>query len=165
MIMVCVIAALGFLFLYRSLGDIGKIFFSAFLPTTGKKKVSRPQRVRTLAKSVNDTPTPWGWDSKATKANKATRSRPKAPYNGKPVGRTVNHDTTHVHGEAAGGIGGTLNHQAHDAKPERIVNPDVGWPYREEKVRLADKNDKVARKSAPKPKPTDLSKASKPWGW
>jgi len=156
----CVIVAVGFLFLYRSLDSIGKSVFQAFLPTAGKKKVrAKSPRARTLATSVNETPTPWGWAGTST-AGRAARARPTALQPGQPAAWPGNHGGANAHG---GGNGNFADGRDDASKPASIVNPNVGWPYREEKFELEGRNRKAARKTTPKP--TDLSKTEKPWGW
>lgn len=158
---ICVIIAVGFLFLYRSLEDVGKVIYRAFLPT-GKAKRAPPPRQKNLTTTVNDTPTPWGWYSKAA-AGKAARAQQATPSARTPWGWPGKHHGTREKGRGKDTNGGSSDGQANVPKPERIVNPNVGWPYREEKSELAGKEHKVAREVTPKP--TDLSKTSKPWGW
>jgi len=160
----CVIIAVGFLFLYRSLSDIGKIVYSAFLPKgsrTPKPKV-KPLPERNLATTVNDTPTPWGWSERKATVKPARPVMTATPAK-TPWGWPGNHHAMREHGGINGAHNGSPEHRDHATKPGSIVSPDVGWPYREEKFEFGGKNYKVVRKTTPKP--TDLSKTSKPWGW
>jgi len=157
----CVIIAVGFLFLYRSLGDIGKVVYQAFLPSKNARHATPPKQ-KNLATTVNDTPTPWGWYGKA-KAGKAARTQQATPSARTPWGWPGNHRGMHENVGDKGLNGGAINGHESVPKSEHIVNPDVGWPYREEKFKFAGKDYKVVRKATPKP--TDLRKTSKPWGW
>lgn len=53
---------------------------------------------------------------------------------------------------------------APSADPASIRSQNVGWPYREEKMRTGGKDYKTTRK-VPRVKKTNLKTLSKPWGW
>jgi hypothetical protein len=53
---------------------------------------------------------------------------------------------------------------APSADPASIRSQNVGWPYREEKMRTGGKVYKTTRK-VPTVKKTDLKTLNKPWGW
>jgi len=159
----CVVVSLGFLFLYRSLAELGRIIYHAFLPT-GRDNRTPPaeEHARNVTSTANETPAPWGWYGR-TAARKAARKRPATPGPRTPWGWPGSKRAVREHVGVHGIADGFLNRLDKVSKPERIVSPDVGWPYREEKFEFAGKDYKVLRKAAPKP--TDLKKTGKPWGW
>ena len=151
----CVVTAVVFLYLYHALVDVGQAVYRAFLPSAKKKFVSRPVR-QSLATTINDTPTPWGWHDNVS-PEAAARTRSVAPAGPVPWGwRGGNYEST-GHGVSAGEAGA-----AHTAASEK-GSRSVGWPYREEKSELAGKSYKVSRRVTLKR--TNLASTGKPWGW
>lgn len=156
----CIIVAGGFVYLFRALENVGNDVHQVSVQSIRTRERKRPKE-RKLATTVNNTPTPWGWNG-AEKSNNVVQLRPAAPNVKAPWGWQGNHQPVKAHG-VHGGVNGSSARR--DAAPghAKIVSPTVGWPYREEKFEFAGKSYKVARRAAPKP--TDLSKTSKPWGW
>jgi len=161
---VCVILAVAFVYVFRALEHVSRHdTHQVSVQSIRTRHANRPKE-RRLATTINDTPTPWGWDS-ATKPDQAAPIHPAAPSVNvqAPWGWRGNHNGVQANAGGKGGGGSFPNHYDHVAKPSKIVSPTVGWPYREEKFEFAGKSYKVARRMTPKP--TDLSKTSKPWGW
>jgi hypothetical protein len=162
----CVIIALVILYLYNSVAGVGKLIHRTLLPIS-KNNLTAHLEDKKLATTINDTPTPWGWESHSTPENVA-QTHPAAPSGQRPWGWPGNHHATYDHRSTNGtgnasGSGIFHAHNGSASTPEATESPTVGWPYREEKFEFAGKAYKVTRKA--KLKRTDLSTTSKPWGW
>ncbi len=132
-----VVSAIG-LWLYRSVGDVAKAAYIAFLPSSrntrharrggARNKNAQAQHV-SLNCNLSTTGTPWGWSNdqgpRRAIPEKSFVSTPEAAGNGE--------------------------------------KPVVGWPYREEQFAIADRENKVTRKR--KIRKTNIGGKSKPWGW
>jgi hypothetical protein len=157
----CVIIAVAFLYVFRALENVTEDVYQVSVQSIRTRHKERP-RERTLATTVNDTPTPWGWNG-VEKPDQVTRTRPAAPNVKAPWGWQGNQQPIHTHGVPKSVDGGSRNPHDKPSSQANTVSPTVGWPYREEKFDFAGKRYRVARRSVPKP--TDLSKTDKPWGW
>lgn len=158
---ICVIIAAAFVYLFRALENVGNDVHQVSVQSIRTRERKRPIE-RKLATTVNNTPTPWGWKG-AAKPDNVVPLHPVAPNVKAPWGWQGNHRPIHAHGSHRGVNGSSVNGHGDASSQAKTVSPTVGWPYREEKFELAGKSYKVARRMAPKP--TDLSKTSKPWGW
>jgi hypothetical protein len=86
LLIACVIIALVILYLYNSLVEVGRTIYRAFLPSAKTNFTTQPQD-KNLATTINDTPTPWGWDSQAySVTRKAKPKRANLKTTGKPWG-------------------------------------------------------------------------------
>jgi len=158
---VCVIIAVAFLYVFRALENVGEDVYQVSVQSIRTRYKDRPKE-RKLSTTVNNTKTPWGWNG-AVKTDHAARTPPVVPNVKAPWGWQGNHQPIHAHGARKGVNGHFVNQTDNASRQAKIVSPTVGWPYREEKFDFAGKSYKVARRVAPKP--TDLSKTDKPWGW
>ena len=157
----CVIIAVAFLYVFRALENVTEDVYQVSVQSIRTRHKKRP-RERTLAATVNDTQTPWGWNG-MEKPDQVTRTRPAASNVKAPWGWQGNRQPTQALGGNKGVNGSSINRHEIPSSQSKMVSPTVGWPYREEKFELAGKHYRVSRSSAPKP--TDLSKTDKPWGW
>lgn len=146
-----VIAALVILWVYNAVIEAGKVVYRAILPSSKRKATEHLDKEQRLATTINDTPTPWGWESGATPAREA-HTHPALPSKQIPWGWQGNKSKTREHGSSNAKI-----------RSRETKTPSVGWPYREEKLELGGKTYKVSRKV--RPKRTNLATTGKPWGW
>ena len=158
-----VIVALVILWLYNSIVEAGKVVYRAFLPSSKTSTTSHLDN-QTVAPTVNDTPTPWGWKVGSKPATLA-RAHPARPVENAPWGWPGNPNEIRDHGPGGDGTGldsylSKLEARRNDRKAKRAP---VGWPHREEMFEFAGKAYKVTRRVAPRK--TNLKTASKPWGW
>jgi len=158
---VCVVIAVAFLYVFRALENVSEDVYQVSVQSIRTRHKDRPKE-RKLATTVNKTQTPWGWNG-TEKPDTAARKLPAAPNVKAPWGWQGNQQPIKAHGVHSGVNGGTADRSNNAASHAKIVSPDVGWPYRQEKFDFAGRNYKVTHRLAPKP--TDLSKTSKPWGW
>jgi len=158
---VCVIIAVAFLYVFRALENVTEDVYQVSVQSIRTRHKDRPKEIQ-LATTVNNTQTPWGWNG-AEKPDHAARTHPVPPNVKAPWGWHGNHQPIHAHGARKAFNGQSVNQTGDASRQAKIVSPTVGWPYREEKFDFAGKRYKVARRAAPKP--TDLSKTDKPWGW
>ena len=162
-----VIAALIILYIYNALADIGKAVYRAFLPSS-KDNLSSHIDDTPYHATINDTPTPWGWDGQAEPAS-PVRAVPASPNDDAPWGWKGNDHEIREHGprsavrNATSGLDAFLNKAASERASKAGRQATVGWPYREEKFEFAGKAYKVTRKATPRK--TNLETAGKPWGW
>jgi hypothetical protein len=156
-----VIVAFVLLYLYRSLWEVASTIYKVFLPSA---KTNHPRQAEdeNLATSINRTPTPWGWDGRATSEN-ANRPQAARQSGQTPWGWPGN---DHEIRERSPG-NRLLNslHSLHDdvSATGADRNPTVGWPYREEEFEFAGKTYKITRKATPER--SNLKTTGKPWGW
>jgi hypothetical protein len=160
LIVASVIVALVILWLYNAIADAGKVVYRAMLPSSKSNATKQPLRQR-LATTINDTPTPWGWKSGATPANEA-QTHPARPSKQAPWGWPGNDNEIREHGAAAA-YNAHLDGANAQLRSKETEKPNVGWPYREEKLEMAGKTYKVSRKV--RPKRANLATTGKPWGW
>lgn len=158
-----VIVALVIIWLYNSIVEAGKVVYHAFLPSSKTNTTSHLDN-KTVAPTVNDTPTPWGWRAGSKPATEA-RAHPARPAENAPWGWRGNANKIRDRGPNGHGTGldsylQKLDTRRKDRKEKRAR---VGWPYREEMFEFAGKAYKVTRRMTPKK--TNLQTASKPWGW
>lgn len=157
-----IIAALVVLYLFNLLISAGRAVQKSWLPSS-KGNITRHVggvRYGTAA----DTSTPWGWKGHATPSGTA-RTHPAKPAAKTPWGwqgggssvREIKHNPKEANGLDAFIEKGAQNKSAHGR------NPDVGWPYREEKKEAAGRAYKVTRKTTARSSNTGAVKA--PWGW
>jgi len=158
---VCVIIAIAFVYVFRALEHVSEDVYQVSVQSIRTRHKDRPKE-RRLATTVNQTQTPWGWNG-AEKPDRAARTPPVTTNVKAPWGWQGNHQPIQAHGVRKGFNGHSVIQPDKASSQAKIVSPTVGWPYREEKFDFAGKSYKVARRAAPKP--TDLSKAGKPWGW
>lgn len=162
-----VITALIVLYLYNALMDVGKAVYKAMLPSS-KDNLSRHIDDTPYHATINDTPTPWGWDANAGRGNPA-KAVPASPNDDTPWGWKGNDNEIREHGakgtvrNAALGLEAFLNKTTSEPSSRASKPSAVGWPYREEKSEFAGKAYKVKRKVAPRR--TNLKTTSTPWGW
>jgi hypothetical protein len=167
-----VVAAIIILYVYNAIVDVGKQVYRSFLPSSKRKfknkatnHVSEPRYTST----INDTPTPWGWQSHATPANTArTHPAPASSVDNTPWGWKAKNQGVHERGakngnENSSGLDGYLKKTSYGSEPAATPKPTVGWPYREEKSEMAGKAYKVKR--ATTFRRTNLKETSTPWGW
>lgn len=162
-----VIVALIILYLYNALMEVGKAVYRAILPSSKDNLTKHIDETR-YNSTINDTPTPWGWQPHATPAS-AAKTVPAMPSDNTPWGWKGNDNEIREHGpksatkkvtrDAASGLDAFIKKNVN----ERGTKSAVGWPYREEKFEFAGKSYKVSRKATPKR--TNLSTTGKPWGW
>lgn len=157
----CVIIAVAFLYVFRALEHVTEDVYQVSVQSIRTRHRNRPKE-RNLAPTVNDTPTPWGWNG-AEKPGHLVQAHPAAPNVKAPWGWKGNHQPIHAHGVLKGVNGSSVTRHDNAPGQAKIVSPAIGWPYREEKFEFGGKSYKVARRAAPKP--PDLSKTDKPWGW
>jgi len=134
---VCVIIAVAFVYVFRALEHVSHHDASQVIVQSIRTRHEKRPKERKLATTINDTPTPWGWNGK----------------------RHMNRE----HDGGRGDMGSFLNPHDQHANPANIASPTVGWPYRAEKFEFSGKSYKVMRKETPSP--ADLGKTTKPWGW
>lgn len=158
---ICVVIAVAFLYVFRALENVTEDVYQVSVQSIRTRHKDRPKQ-RKLATTVNNTQTPWGWEG-TEKPAPVARTHPAAPNVKAPWGWQGNQQPIKAHGIHRGIDGSSVNRHDSASSQAKTVNPTVGWPYREEKFDLAGKGYKVVRRVAPKP--TDLSKTSKPWGW
>ncbi len=164
----CIIIALVILSLYNAVMSIGRKVYSAILPSS-KDRITDHLEGVTLNPTINDTPTPWGWQNHATPMNEA-KTHPALPEPTAPWGWPGNNKAIREHGPGGNdsdhtATGAAFSKGRIEAKPQsaKEQQPMVGWPYREEKFDFAGKEYTVKRKA--KQSKTNLSKTGKPWGW
>lgn len=153
------IVALVALWLYHALADIGKVVYRAILPSSKGNPADHLEPAAVLRTTINDTPTPWGWGDDA-KPSQAARTAKIAPSDSVPWGWPGNNNKIREHGNNYDLNAGRPLVEPNAAKKQKAT---TGWPYREEKFDFAGKSYKVSRKA--KPKKTNLSNTSTPWGW
>ena len=166
-----VIVALVVLYLYHQLAGAGQAVYKTLLPSSKTNPASDRDYAR-IATSVNDTPTPWGWKSKAAQTKKS-RVHPASPPGNVPWGWKGNDHKIREHGpkpsihntvkSGAVGLDAFLKQNENGPNSSSASSGNVGWPYREEKSEFAGKVYKMKRKAAPAR--TNLRTAGKPWGW
>ncbi|MDH4018445.1 MAG: hypothetical protein OEU84_02495 [Xanthomonadales bacterium] len=158
-----VIASLIILYLYNSLKDVGKAVYRAFLPSS-KEKLARQIQDAPYHSTINDTPTPWGWDGHASPVKQVKTASP-SPSDNAPWGWKGGDHQVRENGSKGSASGlnafGNSTASGHAAKTRNQAR--VGWPYREEKSESAGKAYKVTRKVTLQR--TNLKTTSKPWGW
>lgn len=155
----CVIVSVAFLYLFKALENVGKDVYQAPVESIRARHARRAKEVE-LRKTVNTTPTPWGWNG-AGKANRAVRTRRSASMARIPRGSTR---VALTHNAAAKSGNSRFHHRRErTANHAQIVSADVGWPYRQEPFKLSGKDYRPV--PMVKPEPADLSKTGKPWGW
>ena len=165
-----VIAAIVILYLYNALKDVGTAVYRSFLPSS-KENLARRINDTPYHATINDTPTPWGWDGQTAAAEKNPLKTvvPASPNDDTPWGWKGNDQGIREHGRkgtvrnAASGRDAFLNKTTGERASKASKQSAVGWPYREEKFELAGTAYKVTRKATPRK--TNLKTASKPWGW
>jgi hypothetical protein len=159
-----VIVALVILWLYNAIVDAGKVVYEAFLPSSKTSTTSHLDKQQTVATTVNDTPTPWGWKA-ASKPSTEARTHPARPIENAPWGWPGNPKVIREHGTGGDGTGldTYMNKLESRRKNRKNKQARTGWPYREEMFEFAGKAYKVTRKVTPRK--TNLKAASKPWGW
>jgi hypothetical protein len=158
------------LWLYRSMAEIGKAAYRAFLPSS-KERQHRPAKAVVLKQTLHDTATPWGWGSdngprRAVPVRVPAAKPEVAPWGWKGSTRNVEgrgRNKAEEVSQAAKALkesfGKSFSAQGESGQSER---PMVGWPYREENFEFAGDQYKVSRK----PKVSRVSKGvAKPWGW
>lgn len=153
------IVALIILWLYHAISDVGKAVYRAILPSSKGNPADHLKSETVLRTTINDTPTPWGWGDH-TKPSQAARTAKIVPSDSVPWGWPGNNNKIREHGQHYDlNAGQALAESDDNEKPK----PVTGWPYREEKFDFAGKSYKVSRKA--RPKKTNLSNTSTPWGW
>lgn len=158
-----VIAALIILYLYNSLKEVGKAVYRAFLPSS-KDNLARQIHDTPYHATINDTPTPWGWDDHATPV-KRVKTAPPSPSDNTPWGWKGGDHQVRENGRkgSASGLDAFVNSTGSGQASKTRKQAAVGWPYREEKSESTGKAYKVTRKVALQR--TNLKTTSKPWGW
>jgi len=163
-----VITALVVLYLYKAVVSAGKAVYSMILPSA---KNNRSSEIPTeqLATSINETLTPWGWKDRSAVV-KTTSKHPEVTSGQTPWGWKGNSSKTRARAPRRStgknpvtGLDSFFGINGGEPGSNAERNPDVGWPYREEKFEFAGKAYKVTRKA--RPAKTNLSKSRKPWGW
>jgi hypothetical protein len=162
-----VIVAFIILYLYNALADIGRAVYQAILPSSKDNLAGHldNQRVRT---TVNETKTPWGWESQAS-PSKLAKIHPALPVpaDNTPWGWPGNNQEIREHGQSRRtsnepGLEAYFKRENFNTQPEKTRKSTVGWPYRDESFDFAGEEYKVTRKT---PKKTNLKTTGKPWGW
>ena len=163
------IVALVIVWLYNAVADVAKQVYRAMLPSAKNNLTDHVKDVP-MRTSINDTPTPWGWNGHGTPkhAAKTHAAKPEMPSAATPWGWAGNDREIREHGSAHAFPNGSktetaFKSYANKLKPAQKPKEKVGWPYREEKFEFAGKSYKVTRKA--RPRRTNLSTAGKPWGW
>ena len=162
-----VITAFVVLYLYNALKEVGTAVYRAFLPSS-KDNLARHIDDTPYHATINDTPTPWGWDEQAA-PEKRVKAVPASPNDDTPWGWKGNNHEIRERGSkgavqnAASGRDAFLNKAASDRAAKASNKAAVGWPYREEKFEFAGQAYKVTRKATPRR--TNLGTTGKPWGW
>lgn len=130
--------ALVILWLLNTFVETVRVVYCAFLPSSKDSPTSHLKEP-SLATTINDTPTPWGWPG--------------------------NNNEIRDHGPESNGTGldSYTNNLDAKQKEKKANKPSVGWPYREDRIEFAGKAYKVTRKVTPKK--TNLKTTIKPWGW
>jgi hypothetical protein len=159
-----IIAAFVALYLFNLLVSAGRAVQKSMLPSS-KGNVTRHVggvRYGTAA----DTSTPWGWKGHSTPAGEA-RTHPAKPapaaktpwgwQNGQGSARGSKRTTS-----AATGLDAFMKNGAKQ-KSVSGGNPNVGWPYREEKKEVAGRAYKVTRKNTTRS--SNVKSVKAPWGW
>ena len=159
-----VIAAIVILYLYNALKDVGTAVYRAFLPSS-KDNLARHINDTPYHATINDTPTPWGWDGQnaAAAENPLRTIVPASPNDDTPWGWKGNDQEIREHGRKPTTRNAFLNKTTGERASKTSKQSAVGWPYREEKLELAGTAYKVSRKATPRK--TNLKTTSKPWGW
>ena len=163
-----VIGALIILFLYNSMISAGKAVYRAILPGS-KDNIAAHINETPYHATINDTPTPWGWDGQAAPANPVKTVVPAPPNDNTPWGWKGNDHAIREHGpnsavrNASLGFDDFLNKIRNEDDQKESKQAAVGWPYREEKFESAGKVYKVKRKATLRK--TNLETTAKPWGW
>lgn len=161
-----VIAAIVILYVYNAIVDIGKEVYRSFLPSAKRKskgEVTNHVSEPSYSSRINETPTPWGWQSHSTPATSA-RTHPAPPVENTPWGwKGKNEGRTDSGNESSSGLDGYLNKTSYGSEPVATPKPTVGWPYREEKSEMAGKAYKIKRTVSPRR--TNLKETGTPWGW
>ena len=136
------VVALVIVWLYNAVADVATQIYRAFLPSS-KNNTTEYVREVSLRTTINDTRTPWGWNSHETP---------------RTVAKT--HAAIPSSTSKASPWGWPGSDKPKSAEKEKSK---VSWPCREEESEFAGKSYKVTRKA--KPRRTNLSTAGKPWGW
>jgi hypothetical protein len=168
----CVVVASIVVWLYRSVEDVAKQAYRAFLPSSKQNQMRRKTRKRQqvhLNPALESAASPWGWGNeggprRAVPVKRAVPAKPDTtPWGWEGSGAKGRRQSTRLSEEVTGvtramreRLEGRANHKPED-------KPVVGWPYREEKFEFSGKEYKVTRK--PKAKISKKSTVSKPWGW
>ena len=160
------IVALVIVWLYNSVADVAKQVYKAILPSS-KNNYTGQARDVPLHTTINDTPTPWGWNSHETPKTVA-KTHAALPSQATPWGWSGNDREIRGRGASHAIPNGSKTKaglMGYGSKPKTAEksNQKTGWPYREEEFEVAGKSYKVTRKV--KLKRTNLSTAGKPWGW
>jgi len=157
-----VIIAVVILWLGRSLADVGKAVYQAFLPSSkANRDPTGHLDTQRLTTTINDTPIPWGWKGDSSPSQVA-RVTPAAPATLEPWGwsgakqRARNNDSNQ-------GSQNFLKTSSTAPGKKKKEKPLVGWPYREESFEFAGKSCKVVK--ARKLRKNHLKTIGKPWGW
>jgi len=163
-----VIAALIILYLFNALKNVGQAVYRAFLPSS-KDNLARHIDDAPYHATINDTPTPWGWNGQAAPVVNPVKPVPASPNDDAPWGWKGNDHAVREHGPksavrtAVAGLDAVLNNTGNESGTKSNRQSAVGWPYREEKFELAGKAYKVTRKATLRK--TNLETTGKPWGW
>ena len=131
----CAIAALLAIYLYKTITNLGEAFYRGLLPSSKSNVTDHLSRTRSYS-TRNNTPAPWGWKGSN--------------------GKIREHGPNTASANGSSGIGAFINDPGKQSA-------SVGWPYREEKTRVAGSSYKVSRKA--RSAKTGQGSGSKPWGW
>ena len=132
----CMIAALVILWAYHVIADAGSAFLRTMLPSNKKGPASHLS-VQTVPKTINGTPTPWGWRHHDTPANMAK---------------------THAAMPTGEQLDGFI-----DTESEKLGKPGAGWVQRHEISGLGGKAYKVTRQISATESGREA--VDRPWGW
>lgn len=171
----CFITATVCLWLFRSMVEVGKSAYRAFLPSGRSQE--RQVRLANLNSNLAATPAPWGWNGSSSRRSASVRtpvrkkvhstSKEKVPWGWKGnqgLGKSnLDLISDGLEGSAAVAsvksmLGRLDNHGNATASADK--SSTVGWPYREESFDFGGRNYKVKRQ-----KRASSGGDAKPWGW
>jgi hypothetical protein len=156
---VSLIVAVVILWFYRVSADTSKAVYTTIIPSRVDESPSDHLNDTVAHKTRTDAESSLGVKSHHTPRNLARTHRAKSieqtpwgwPGHKRPQVRT--HFASH----------NSLN-DAPSAESASIRSQNVGWPYREEKMRTGGKVYKLTRKARTLKK-TNIKTLKKPWGW
>jgi hypothetical protein len=164
---VSLVLAGGIVWFYRTSADTSKAIYNTVIPLSEVKHPADHAKRSAAQKAGVKTPQPWGQKAHQTPGNLA-RTHAALPTDQAPWGWPGSASQV---GEKRNKYGARKRKAAHcslyeqnKSEPKSSRNPDVGWPYREEKTEANGNVYKVTRR-AKRPERTNLKEVEKPWGW
>ena len=167
------IVAMVILWIYKSLANVGKQLYRALLPSA-KDDPSSKLEPKILPTTINETRTPWGWDSLSKSSNHRLKGldalavTPMLNNIPTPWGWPGNYRKIRKHQPADPILNGSglipiLNIDEPIPELNEGSTSNVGWPYRKEQFEFLGTQYILSREV--KLDKTNLEAMVKPWGW